>query len=120
MSTSSYPLDPALSARIAFELRRLRISGHLLGSGYLAYMLGLVVPDPGQLNLITKNLYPETGRHYGATLASVERNVRHAVHSGWEKGGGGVLEEMADAPLERCPTVSEFLHIVADYIRRTS
>lgn len=120
MSTASYPLYPALSTRIALELRRLHISGHLRGSGYLAYMLARAVPDPGQLHLITKNLYPETGRRYGATIASVERSVRNAIHSGWEKGGGGVLEEMADAPLDRCPTVSEFLHIVSDYIRRTS
>lgn len=120
MSTLSYPPDPALSARIALELRHLRIPGHLRGSSYLAYMLGRAVPNPDQLHLITKNLYPDTGRHYGATIASVERGVRNAVRSGWEKGGRDVLEEMADTPLERCPTVSEFLHIVSDYIRRTS
>lgn len=120
MSTSSYLPDPALSARIALELRRLHIPAHLRGSSYLAYMLGRAVPNPDQLHLITKNLYPDTGRHYGATIASVERGVRNAVHSGWEKGGHGVLEEMADVSLDRCPTVSEFLHIVSDYIRRTS
>ena len=112
--------SPALAARIALELRRLRVPGHLRGSAYLAYMLAQAVPDPERLRLITKDLYPETGRHFGTTGASAERNVRHAIHSSWKNGGSGVLEEMADAPLERCPTVLEFLHIVSDYIRRTN
>lgn len=120
MSTSTCPLSPSLSARVALELRRLRIPGHLRGSGYLTYMLAQVIPDPDRLQLITKNLYPETGLCFSTTVSCVERNARHAVHSSWNNGGRGVLEQMADAPLERCPTVSEFLHIVSDYIRRTA
>lgn len=120
MSTIPQLPDPALSARISLELRRLGVSGHLRGSSYLAYMLGRAVPDPEQLRLITKNLYPDTGRHFGATTGSVERNVRSAVHSSWARGGRSVLEGMADATLEHCPTVSQFLHIVTSYIRRTS
>lgn len=115
MSTSA-----ELPARVTLELRRLCVPGHLRGSTYLAYMLSRAVPDQDQLRLITKNLYPDTGRHFGATPGSVERDVRTAVHNSWDRGGRSVLEEMADAPLERRPTSCEFLYIVSDYIRRTS
>ena len=106
--------SPALSARIALELRRLSISGRLRGCTYLAYMLGRSVPDPEQLRLITKH------RRFGATPGSVERVVRFAICKSWDRGGRATLEHMADAPLARRPPATEFLHIVSDYIRRTS
>lgn len=112
--------SPDLSARIALELRRLGISGRLRGCTYLAYMLGRSVPDSEQLRLITKHLYPETGRRFGATPGSVERDVRFAICKSWDRGGRATLEHMADAPLARRPPATEFLHIVSDYIRRTS
>lgn len=110
----------SLSDRIARELRRLCVPGHLKGSGYLAYMLDRAIPDKNQLDLITKNLYPDTGQHFGVSAGSVERNVRTAICSSWKRGGQVVLEEMAEHPLGEPPTSSEFLDIVSDYIRRTS
>ena len=116
------PRPPAssLPARISFELRRLCIPGHLLGFTYLAYMLGRAIPDQDQLRLLTKNLYPDTGRRFGATPGSVERDVRFAICKSWDRGGRATLEHMADAPLGRRPPATEFLHIVSDFIRRTS
>lgn len=109
-----------LSARIGQELRRLRILSHLRGYYYLAYILLQVVPDPGQLILITKNLYPNTGRAFSVPSSRVERAVRTAVANSWERGGREALDQMADCHLTERPTNTEFIGTVADYIRRTS
>lgn len=106
-----------LSNRIGQELRRLRILTHLRGYYYLTYILLQVVPDPGWLILVTKNLYPETGRAFGVSPGRVERTVRTAVSRCWEHGGRDVLNQMADCHLVKRPTNTEFIGIVADYIR---
>ena len=109
-----------MSGRIGQELRRLCILTHLHGYYYLTYILLQVVPDPGQLSLITKNLYPETGRAFSVPSSRVERTVRTAVASSWKHGGRETLDQMADCHLTERPTNTEFIGIVADYIRRTS
>ena len=109
-----------LSKRIGQELRRLRILTHLRGYYYLTYVLLQVVPDPSRLMLITKNLYPETGRAFSVPPSRVERTIRTAVASSWEHGGRETLDQMADYHLTERPTNTKFIGIVADYIRRTS
>lgn len=109
-----------LANRIRTELRRLCISGHLRGYHYLVYMLLQVVLDPNRLMLITKSLYPDTGYHFGVSAASVERGTRTSISNCWNRGGRDALDQMACRHLIEYPTVSEFIDIVADYIRRTS
>lgn len=109
-----------LSSRIGQELRRLHILTHLHGYYYLTYILLQVVPEPDQLVLITKNLYPETGRAFSVPSSRVERTIRTAVASSWAHGGRETLDQMADCHLTDRPTNTGFIGIVADYIRRTS
>lgn len=109
-----------LARRVSEALHCLGIGNTLRGRNYLAYMLMQVVPDPTQLNLITKNLYPETGNHFGVSNGSMERAARTAISVCWRGPGRDVLANMACLSLDKRPTVSEFLDIVADYIRRTS
>lgn len=109
-----------LAGRIRRELRRLGILGHLRGYYYLTYMLIQVVPDPAQLELVTKHLYPETGESFGVSAASVERAARTSVAICWKGTGRNLLDQMADRRLDRRPTISEFLDIVADHIRRSA
>ena len=117
----SEQMDQAeLAQRVSGELRRLGIGSTLRGYNYLAYMLMQVVPDQKQLDLITKNLYPRTSNNFGTSKGSVERAARTAVSVCWSGPGRSALTQMACHELGKRPTVSEFLDIVADYIRRTS
>lgn len=109
-----------LARRVSGELRHLGIGSTLLGYHYLAYMLMQIVSDPKQLDLITKNLYPMTANNFGVARGSVERDARTAVSICWKGPGRSALIQMAFHNLDKRPTVSEFLDIVADYIRRTS
>lgn len=108
-----------LANRIKEELRRLYIPGHVHGFQYLTYMLLDVIPNPSRLDLITKNLYPDTGNAFGVSAGSVERAIRTAIAICWRSKGRETLDQMACHPLDERPTATEFIDIVADYIRRT-
>lgn len=108
-----------LARRVSEALRSLGIGNTLHGYKYLAYMLMQVVPDPKQLDLITKSLYPRTGSNFGVSKESIERAARTAINTCWKGPGRYMLIQMAYYNLDNRPTVSEFLDIVADYIRRT-
>ena len=109
--------NQALVDQAEFALRRLRISGKLMGFRYLAYAVARAVDDPTLLTLVTKVLYFETARAYQTTATRAERAIRHAIRRSWESGSRELLETMAGHPLEQCPTNAEFIDIVAFYIR---
>ena len=98
-------------------LRRLGLSGRLKGFGYATSMIEQVTEDPSAVRLITKSLYPETARHFQASVSAVERDLRTLVHSCWSHGDRAFLEVVAGRHIPRRPTNSEFLDLVAAYLR---
>lgn len=99
-------------------LRGLGVTGRLVGFRYTVYMVERVVEDPGQILLITKRLYPDTGRHFGVSAGSVERAVRNLIGFCWEWGDHSYLEHIAGSPLQRAPTNSDFIDMLAGYLRQ--
>lgn len=99
-------------------LRALGVTGKLLGFRYTIYMIERVMESQDRILLITKSLYPEAARHFGVTASSVERALRTLIHVCWERTGHSFLEHIAGTPLGRVPTNSEFLDIVAAYLKR--
>ena len=99
-------------------LRALGITGKLLGFQYTIYMIEQVMERQNGVLLITQNLYPETAKHFGVTTSSVERALRTLIHVCWERTDHSFLEHMAGTPLSRVPTNSEFLDMVAAYLKR--
>jgi hypothetical protein len=99
-------------------LRALGVTGKLLGFRYTIYMIERVMESQDRILLITKSLYPETARHFGVTASSVERALRTLIHVCWERTDHSFLEHIAGTPLGRVPTNSEFLDIVAAYLKR--
>lgn len=108
-----------LANRVKSELRRLHIPGTVRGFNYLLHILLEVIPDPSQLILVTKSLYPSTARAFGVTSSSVERSIRTAISICWRSRGREVLDQMALHPLSDRPTAMQFIDIVSDHIRRT-
>lgn len=98
-------------------LRRLGICGSLKGFRYAVYMLERVVAEPDQLLLITKGLYPETARHFQVTPEAVERALRTMIRVCWERMDHDYLEYVAGRRLEHAPTNSEFLDMLAAFLR---
>ena len=99
-------------------LRGLSVTGKLVGFRYAVYMVEQVTDDPDGIYLITKRLYPETAHRFGVTVSSVERALRNVVHAVWERTDHGLLEYIAGTTLHRPPTNSEFIDMLAGYLRR--
>ena len=98
-------------------LRSLGATGKLAGFRCTVYMIERIQEDPEQLQLITKRLYKETGKKFGVSAASVERNLRTLIHFCWSRADHDFLAHIAGTDLKTPPTNSEFLDILASYLR---
>ena len=99
-------------------LRGLSVTGKLIGFRYTVYMIEQAAQDPDRIHLITKCLYPETARRYGTTASAVERALRNVINAVWERTNHRLLEHIAGAVLRRPPTNSEFIDMLAGYLRK--
>lgn len=100
---------------VSEQLKSLGVPTNQLGYEYLREAIELVLKDNSYLHAITKKLYPDIAKKYGATSQRVERAIRHAIHSASIRG---TKEEWEAVYLDRCknPTNSEFIASVADYL----
>lgn len=108
--------------RIANILKDLGVAANLRGYHYLKNAIELVTNDMSYVQGICKRLYPEIAKRFSTTASRVERNIRHAIETGWLKG-----DEETEAMLfgytvsasRGRPTNGEFIGTVADYLRMT-
>ena len=72
---------------------------------------------------IAKVLYPEVARRYNTTPSRVERAVRHAIETAWDRGDLETLQRYFGYTVSNTkgkPTNSEFIAMIADRIRLQS
>ena len=98
-------------------LRSLGVSGSLIGFDYTVYMVDCMVKNNGSKRTVTKALYPETAKHFGVSPSSVERALRTVILSCWQRSDHTMLDTLAGSHLERMPTNTVFLDILASHIR---
>ena len=91
-------------------LRLLGLSGKLTGFRYAIYMVE-------NMFLITKRLYAQTAEHFRTTPSCVERNLRTLIQSCWNYPDHSFLNLIAGAELRQPPTNSQFIDILAAYLR---
>lgn len=99
-------------------LRCLGVTGKLVGFRYAVFMVEQVRDDPDRIQLITKRLYPDTGRHFNVSAVSVERAVRNLIRLCWKWTDHSFLEHISGSTLQRTPSNSEFIDTLAGYLRR--
>lgn len=99
-------------------LRCLGVTGRLVGFRYTIYMVECVRDDPERVQLITKRLYPDTARQFNVSAASVERNLRTVIRTCWRQPDHGFLNYIAGVTLHRQPTSTEFIDMLAGFLRR--
>lgn len=109
--------DPEFVFNTERVLRCLGVSGKLTGFPYAVYMIERVITEPSCIQLITKKLYPETAKKFGVSMVSVERTTRTLIKACWKNENHDFLDYIAGNHLEQCPTNSEFLDLVASYLR---
>lgn len=98
-------------------LRALSVTGKLVGFQYAIYMIEQITDDPARVRLITKRLYPETAEQFGTTSSAVERAIRNLIYAVWDRTDHTLLEHIAGTPIKRPPSNSEFLDMLAGYLR---
>lgn len=112
--------SPDLVASVERLLRRLEVPTHFKGAGYLREAVLLVLEDERLLAEVTKKLYPEVGRRFGAPGSLVERNLRHVIEHTWTYGNLEALYEVFGSTVRAStgkPTNSSFIARVADLVR---
>lgn len=98
------------------KLLLLGIRDNLSGAYYLRAAVLLWRPGIA----ITKELYPAVAKEFGSTASRVERAIRHAIESGWERAAEydriAIFAGTID-PLNARPTNAEFIARLARLCR---
>lgn len=116
LTVSCNKTDAAINTEAV--LRSLGLTGKLTGFHYTIYMVDKVAEDPGRLRLITKCLYCDTAKCFRTTPSCVERACRTLIQSVWIRGNRTTLNGLAGYSLTQRPTNSEFIDMLAAYIRK--
>lgn len=98
-------------------LRDIGSNNTYLGYYYTTYAVQLVIEDETKLILISKWLYPDVAIKFHTSVSCVERNIRTIIQTIWEHGNIELMEAIAGKQLLEKPTNSEFISILAFYIR---
>lgn len=102
-------------------LREIGIPASILGYRYVREAIEMTVRDTSLINRVTKTIYPAIAEKFSATPPRVERAIRHAIESGWERGNPEALQKLFGNTISDSrgkPTNSEFIAMVADHITR--
>ena len=95
-------------------LMQIGIPANMLGFSYIVTALELIALHPDYINNITKGLYVEVANRCSSTSARVERNIRHAIETGFLKGNMDIIERIFPSASysdsnKGAPTNSKFL-----------
>lgn len=106
--------------KVSKILHELGIPSHIKGYQYIRDAITMVYKDQNLIGGITKELYPEIGKKYNASVTRVERAIRHALEVSWNRGDWDLMEEIFghSVDIDRAkPTNSEFIVTIADKMR---
>lgn len=99
---------------------RLGVPAHLHGYLYLRDAVLLTLEDFRILDSVTGVLYPVIALKYQTTSSKVERAIRHAIETAWNRGKPDITEAIFGYTVKNSsgrPTNSEFIALVADWVR---
>lgn len=110
--------EQELQQTISDLMLELGIPAHLRGYQYLRSAVSMCVQDMELACSVTKLLYPDLAKMYQTTDQKIERAIRNAIEVSWGRGNDELFEEMFGFCSEYTrPTNSEYIAVVADYIR---
>lgn len=109
-----------LEKTISDFMLELGIPAHLRGYQFLRSAVEMCVEDMELVGSVTKLLYPDLAKLYQTTDTKIERAIRNAIEVSWERGNCELFEKLfgyCNSPEYTRPTNSEYIAVVADYIR---
>ncbi|MDO5389418.1 MAG: sporulation initiation factor Spo0A C-terminal domain-containing protein [Clostridia bacterium] len=96
------------------------ITPDVSGYVYLKDSILMVYDNSGLDYTVTKEIYPCVAKKRNVTPEVVEMRIRSAITRAWKKkGGNGFYAKMGICGIKdnRRPTNSEYIYIVAEYLR---
>lgn len=112
-----------LEMEVTRVIQSLKIPPHFKGYSYLREAILMTIQDPNLINEVTKKLYPLIAAQYHTTQHRVERSMRFAIETVWNKGDVKVLQVLHDLfgycvdDKKGKPTNASFIAIISDKIR---
>lgn len=109
-----------LEEQVTNMIHEIGIPAHIKGYHYLRDAIIMAVEDMDILNAVTKIMYPEVAKKHRTTSSRVERAIRHSIEVAWSRGKLDTLETLFGYTVSTGkgkPTNSEFIALIADYIR---
>mgnify|MGYP002765860072 FL=1 len=104
-------------------LKQLGLARQEKGFERLSYAIALTAQEFERAGSVTKLLYPDLAKHFQTTPEKIERSIRHLIEKSWEKGEKTRFEELFGYHRDNSeirPTNSEYIAILADWIRSGS
>lgn len=114
------PEGGSLAMQVTEIFRQIGIPASLDGYNYLRTAILMAIEDESLVRAITKRLYPAVARKHGSTSSRVERAMRHAIESAWDRGDVEVLNAYFGYTIHNGrgkPTNSEFIAMISDKFR---
>lgn len=112
--------DAALyDAQITQAIISFGVMPHLQGYRYLRESIRRSLADSGALHGVTKILYPDLAKLFGTSPKCIERSMRNAIKTAWEKGDPIKRERYYGDALRRLrtkPTNTQFIALVKETI----
>lgn len=101
-------------------LHALAVPANIKGYAYLREAISLSLRGSCPARYVTKELYPAVARRFGTTPQRVERSIRHAIETAWDRGDSEVLSGFLGYTVRADrgkPTNGEFIAFVTDRLR---
>lgn len=96
-------------------LKELCVNPFLLGFNYLKEAIEMCLNNQNILNSITTYLYPTIAKKNNTTPSRVERAIRHAIETSWDKIDGETYYNVFFNEMDK-PTNSKYIAYVCSYI----
>ncbi len=110
----------ALLNNISGILHSLGVSPHIKGYFYLREAISISTQSPGRMPAVTKTIYPAVAAEYGTSASCVERAMRHAIATAWERGDADTLSYYFGTIVKNGrgkPTNGEFISMIAEHMK---
>ena len=112
--------DQSLESLTTHILHDIGVPAHIKGYQYVREAIILSVKDEDKSNAIIKCRYDQVALVFDTTARRVEQAIRHAVEVAWDRGDLDTLQRYFGYTVSNIkgkPTNTEFISIIADYIR---
>jgi two-component system, response regulator, stage 0 sporulation protein A len=109
-----------LELEVSRIIQSLNIPPHFKGYSYLRDAIILASQDPALINKVTKDLYPLIAEQHHTTMNRVERAMRFAIETAWNKGDVQTLHNLFGYCVDDKkgkPTNASFIAKISDKMR---